>query len=95
LDQYLWLFMNERQDDWYDLLPMAEFQHNNHVHSTTQQTPFLLNTERLPRMGFEPQQNSSGLKTVNEFMKRMRTAIKEAKSTIHKAQDDMKKYYDR
>jgi len=25
LDQYLQLFVNERQDDWYDLLPMAEF----------------------------------------------------------------------
>jgi len=35
LDQYLWLFVNERQDDWYNLLPMAEVQHNNHVHSTT------------------------------------------------------------
>jgi len=35
LDQYLWLFVNEQQNDWYDLLPMAEFQHNNHVHSTT------------------------------------------------------------
>ena len=47
LDQYLWLFVNERQDDWYNLLPMAEFQHNNHVHSTTQQPPFLLDTRRL------------------------------------------------
>jgi len=36
LDQYLWLFVNERQDNWYDLLSMAEFQHNNHIHSTTQ-----------------------------------------------------------
>ena len=34
LDQYLWLFVNEWQDDWYNLLPMTEFQHNNHVHST-------------------------------------------------------------
>ena len=25
LDQYLQLFMNERQDNWYDLLPMTEF----------------------------------------------------------------------
>jgi len=25
LDQYLWLFVNERQDNWYDFLPMAEF----------------------------------------------------------------------
>jgi len=44
LDQYLRLFVNKQQDDWYDLLPMAEFQHNNHVHFTTQQPSFLLNT---------------------------------------------------
>jgi len=25
LDQYLQLFVNKRQDDWYDLLPLAEF----------------------------------------------------------------------
>jgi len=35
LDQYLQLFVNERQDNWYNLLPMAEFQHNNHVHVST------------------------------------------------------------
>jgi len=46
-------------------------------------------------MGFEPQQNPSSLETVNEFMERMRMAIEEVKSTICKAQDDMKKYYDR
>ena len=44
-------------------------------------------------MGFKPQQNSSGLETVNEFMKRIRTAIDEAKSIICKAQDNMKRYY--
>jgi len=33
LDQYLQLFVNKQQDDWYDLLPMVEFQHNNHVYS--------------------------------------------------------------
>jgi len=71
--------VNERQDDWYDLLPLAEFQHNNHIHSATQHPPFLLDTGRLPCMGFEPQQNPSGLETVNEFTERMRTAIKEAK----------------
>jgi len=95
LDQYLQLFVNKRQDDWYDLLPLAEFQHNNHVHSATQHPLFLLDTGRLPRMGFEPRQNPSGLETVNEFMERMRTAIEEEKSTICKAQDDMKRYYDR
>ena len=95
LDQYLQLFVNERQDDWYDLLPLAEFQHNNHVHSATQHPPFLLDTRRLPRIGFEPRRNPSSLKMVNEFTERMRTAIEEAKSAIRKAQDDMKRYYDR
>jgi len=93
LDQYLRLFVNKRQDDWYNLLPLAEFQHNNHVHSATQHPPFLLDTGRLPHMGFKPQQNPSGLETVNEFTERMRMAIKEAKSVICKAQDDMKRYY--
>jgi len=82
LDQYLRLFMNERQDNWYDLLPMAEFQHNNYINSTTQQPPFLLDTGQLPCMGFEPWQNPSGLETVNEFMERMRAAINKAKSVI-------------
>jgi len=95
LDQYLRLFVNKWQDDWYDLLPMAEFQHNNHVHSATQQPPFLLNTRCILRMGFEPQQNHSNLEMVNEFTERMRMAIEEAKSVIRKAQEDMKRYYDR
>jgi len=95
LDQYLQLFVNKRQDNWYDLLPMAEFQHNNHIYSATQQPPFLLDTGQLPHMDFEPRQNPSSLETVNKFTERMRTAIEEAKFAIHKAQDDMKKYYDR
>jgi len=46
-------------------------------------------------MGFEPRQNHSDLETVNEFTERMRAAIDEVKSAIRKAQDDMKRYYDR
>jgi len=44
LDQFLCLFINEQQNDWYDLLPIVEFQHNNHIHSMMQQPPFLLDT---------------------------------------------------
>jgi len=45
-------------------------------------------------MGFEPWQNPPRLETVNKFTERMRTAIKEVKSAICKAQDNMKRYYD-
>jgi len=95
LDQFLHLFVNERQNDWYDLLPIVEFQHNNHVHSTTQQPPFLLDTGRIPHMGFEPSQAPSGLETVNEFTEQMKSAMEEAKSAIRKAQEDMTRYYNR
>jgi len=95
LNQFLHLFVNERQDDWYDLLPIAEFQHNNHVHSATQQPLFLLDTGRIPRMGFEPRQDPSSLETVNEFTKRMESATEEAKSAICKTQEDMMRYYNR
>jgi len=74
---------------------MAEFQHNNHVYSATQQPLFLLDTGRVSHMGFEPRQNHFDLETVNEFTERIRAAIDKAKSVIRKAQDDMKRYYDR
>jgi len=35
LEQYLRVFVNERQDDWVEWLPMAEFTYNNHIHSST------------------------------------------------------------
>jgi len=75
LDQFLCLFVNEPQDNWYDLPPIAEFQHNNHVHSAMQQPPFLLDTGRIPRMRFEPRQDPSSLETVNKFTKRMESAV--------------------
>jgi len=46
-------------------------------------------------MGFEPRQDPSSLETVNEFTKRMESTTEEAKSTIHKAQEDMTRYYNR
>ena len=95
LEQYLRLFVNERQDDWHSLLPLAEFSYNNHVHSSTQQTPFLLDTGRHPRMGFEPHQPPSKFETVNEFTERMKNTLDEAKAALSKAKDDMARYYNR
>jgi len=92
LVQYLRLFTSERQDDWADLLSMAEFQYNNHIHSSTQHTPFLLDSGQHPRMGFEPKQPAR-VEAVNEFTDRMKMALEEAKSALNKAKDDMARYY--
>ena len=93
LEQYLCLFVNERQDDWDELLLLAEFQYNNHVHSATQQTPFMLDSRRHPWIGFEPHQAESRLETVNKLWDQMDSTLVEAKSALAKAKDDMAQYY--
>ena len=42
VEQYLCHFVNERQNDWSSLLPMAEFALNNQVNASTGKSPFEL-----------------------------------------------------
>ena len=93
LKQYICLFTNQCQDDWDKLLSMAKFQRNNLIHSSTQQTPFMLNTGRHLRMGFEPNQLRSHSKTVNDFADRIAKGLEESKAALAKAQSDYKLYY--
>jgi transposase InsO family protein len=44
MEQFLRLFVNERQDNWEELLPLGEFAYNNHIHSLMQQTLFMADT---------------------------------------------------
>ena len=94
LEQFLCLFINQRQDNWDDLLPFAEFQYSNHICLATQNIPFLLDTGRIPQMGFEPSHHRSHLESINKFKEEMEDALKEAKAALAKSKDDMEKYYD-
>jgi transposase InsO family protein len=40
IEQFFCVFCNFQQDNWFDLLPFAEFAHNVHAHSATGQSPF-------------------------------------------------------
>ena len=33
MEQFLHLFVNERQDNWDELLPLGKFAYNNHIYS--------------------------------------------------------------
>jgi hypothetical protein len=93
LEQYLRVFVSKQQDNWTELLPLAEFQYNNHVHVSTQHSPFLLNTGRHPCMGFKPNEAPSHMETVNEFWDWMASTLEEAKSALAKAKNNMAQYY--
>jgi len=44
-------------------------------------------------MSFKLGQNPSDLEMVNEFMKRIKSTTEEAKSVIHKVQEEITQYY--
>src|SRR5215472_4077424 len=93
IEQYLRMFCNQRQDDWTEWLPLAEFAYNNRVHSSTRHTPFELDTGRHPRMGIEPRRTSR-VEAATEFADRMARTILETQSALKQAADDMARYYD-
>jgi hypothetical protein len=93
LEEYLHIFTHQRQDDWNDLLPLGEFSHNNNMHLSTQQTPFMVDIRRHPHMGFEPHWLCSKLESVNEFVEYMAQGLEEAKSAIAKVKDEYTMYY--
>ncbi len=49
LERYLRMYTNYAQDNWTDLLHLAEFAYNNTVSSTTNETPFYANYGFHPR----------------------------------------------
>jgi hypothetical protein len=93
LEGYLHIFTSRRQDDWDDFLPKGEFQYNNMVHSSTQQSPFMVDTRRHLHMGFEPQQLWSTLESVNEFAECIALGIEEVKAALTKVKDEYTMFY--
>lgn len=49
LEQYLRAYVNYQQDNWAELLTMAEFSYNNTVSSTTGLSPFFANYGQHPK----------------------------------------------
>ena len=43
LERYLWVYSSYQQDNWSDLLPLAEFAYNNAPSTTTGISPFYAN----------------------------------------------------
>ena len=55
LEQYLRHYINFKQNNWMDLLPLAQFAYNNHQHSTTKISPFYANYGKHPN--WDPNNN--------------------------------------
>jgi hypothetical protein len=63
MEQYLRGFCNYEQDNWVELLPLAEFAYNTSIHHSTCMTPFWANYHYHPSMQFKPPKVTSNLRT--------------------------------
>ena len=54
MEQYLRCYVSYQQDDWLDLLPMAEFTYNNTFQESIKTSPFQANFGFQPRFDIQP-----------------------------------------
>jgi hypothetical protein len=86
MEQYLWAYCNYQQDNWKQLLPIAEFCYNNTQLETTRVTPFYANYGYHPR--FEPDlvNMSSEAPEVSEYVTALNNHHAELRAEIAYAQ---------
>lgn len=59
LEQYLRIYCNYQQDNWSELLPLAEFAYNNAPSATTGVSPFFANKGYHPNLSVHPERDLS------------------------------------
>ena len=92
LETYIQMFCNHHQNDWDELLPSTEFMASNHVHLSTQVTPFVPDTGWNTCMGFEPSVDIAD-EDVIAFWDHMQMSLEESQAALSKAQAKYVLYY--
>ena len=67
LEQYIWVYCNYQQDNWFTLLTLTEFSYNNAPSVTTTVTPFYANKGYHPNLTIHPERELSSSHT-KEFV---------------------------
>jgi hypothetical protein len=93
METYLRMFCSHRQDDWADLLLMAEFAYNNHHHPSIDTTPFFANYGYHPTLTNVPSAAQSG--EPDKRIQRIYNTQTECKHAIECSQDVSKQAYDK
>ena len=87
LEQYLRIFCNYQQDNWFTLLPLAsaEFAYNNTPSSTTGISPFFANKGYHPNLAVHPKRDLAS-SHAKDLVVNLDELHRELKSTIAEAQ---------
>jgi len=95
LEQYLRIYCDYHQDDWAQMLPLAEFVYNNAKHSSTQTSPFYANYGYHPRATIKliPADRSHN-PTAEEWTSRIHAVHRELRGHLQAAQAKHKESFD-
>ncbi|SGY22615.1 BQ5605_C019g08829 [Microbotryum silenes-dioicae] len=90
LDHYLRHFCYYHQDNWHDLLPLAEFSYNNSFHSSIGMTPFFASRGYHPRLEVTLQETP--VPDVRQHLAGLRNAQQLAQNQIRRSQESHARY---
>jgi hypothetical protein len=97
LEAYLRHYCSFMQDDWVDLLPLAEYAYNSSVQESTKLSPFYVNYAFQPETQWlKAKEETAWTSPAAELLySRWISIWSTLKENIRAAQERMKKYYDR
>ena len=96
LEQYLRIFCDYQQENWCQLLPLAEFAYNNAQHASTKVSPFYANYGYHPRCTLKVLHNNdqSTNPAAENLIEKLKIIHTELRKTLETAQTRYKEQYD-
>ena len=88
LEQYIRVYCNYQQDNWSELLPLAEFAYNNAPNATTGVSPFFANKGYHPNISIHPERDLASARA-QEFV----TDLDELHTTLRESIAQAQVYY--
>jgi len=88
LEQYLCIYCNYQQDNWSELLPLAEFAYNNAPSATTGVSPFFANKGYHPNLSVYPERDIASSRACNFVVD-----LDELQSTLKEEIAKAQRYY--
>jgi hypothetical protein len=94
LEEYLRIYVNKRQNDWVDWLPIAQFCHNDRSHSATGFSPFMITTGQHPFKGIYTGKETTN-QTAEKYIERFKETWKTTEKNLEQAAERMKRQHDK
>ena len=97
LEHYLRCFANEKQINWANLLPLAEFASNNSLHSSAGATPFYLMYGYYPEIRYEVEDNfpEGEVPSAKDRVEQLQSLREGLEERLKKAAEYQAKYYNK